>query len=497
MIKKFFKLKQIFYLIVLTGIFLATFQYFYNRSLWLDEAMLSLNIINKNFFELTQPLDRNQVAPIGFLFLEKIMINFFGENEFSLRFLPFLSFILTIPLFYLFTKKITTTKIIAMVSTAFFCLTPSILYYSSEVKQYSIDVLIGVALAYFTISFDFRKNLAIIIYSIVGFVSIWVSNISVLVLFTCGIYLLYIEVYKKKSYLIIISLLITFFTFIFYYYLFIHSHSSRQGMEDYWNHGFLPLNPISPEFFHFFIFSFKEVYSGLLSYGRFWLLAFFISLIGLVFLLKNGKYFQIFFLIVPLCLHLLISGLKLYPFSGRLILYLVPNAIILFVTGLYFIFKIFERRLFLRHKPMMFLPAVYLFFTIFSFYGFPIEKEELKKSLYFISNNAKPNDFVYVSWSVIPAFQYYKELEIFSFLNSQRIIYGDKFKSDMTKHDLEISELTGAVWFLFSNISEKEEIYIKKFILKNKGEILNYQQNQGSNLYLFKIPTIELNSISK
>jgi len=54
-------------LLVASGFALSIFQFLYNRSLWLDEAALSLNIIKKNPFQLLQPLDYSQVAPILYL----------------------------------------------------------------------------------------------------------------------------------------------------------------------------------------------------------------------------------------------------------------------------------------------------------------------------------------------------------------------------------------------------------------------------------------------
>jgi hypothetical protein len=38
-----------------------------DRSLWLDPAMLALNVVDKSYRELLGPLDLNQIAPFGFL----------------------------------------------------------------------------------------------------------------------------------------------------------------------------------------------------------------------------------------------------------------------------------------------------------------------------------------------------------------------------------------------------------------------------------------------
>ncbi len=56
-------------LIALFGVIIAFIQYVSNKSLWLDEAMLALNIINRDYSELLLPLDSIQVAPILFLLI--------------------------------------------------------------------------------------------------------------------------------------------------------------------------------------------------------------------------------------------------------------------------------------------------------------------------------------------------------------------------------------------------------------------------------------------
>lgn len=74
-------------------------QYLYNRSLWADEAVLALNIVNRSYLELLQPLDYDQAAPIGFLIVEKFAVQLFGDNEYSLRLFPLLSGIISLLLF--------------------------------------------------------------------------------------------------------------------------------------------------------------------------------------------------------------------------------------------------------------------------------------------------------------------------------------------------------------------------------------------------------------
>ncbi|MCK4678882.1 MAG: hypothetical protein KAT48_12180, partial [Bacteroidales bacterium] len=49
-------------LMIAIGICIRLRNYFFNRALWLDEATLSLNIVNRDYLQLLKPLDTLQVA---------------------------------------------------------------------------------------------------------------------------------------------------------------------------------------------------------------------------------------------------------------------------------------------------------------------------------------------------------------------------------------------------------------------------------------------------
>src|SRR5258708_38080730 len=73
-------------------------QFATRRSLWVDEAMLALNVIERNYGGLTRPLHYNQGAPIGWLWTQRLMVQVFGVNEYALRIVPLVSGMATIGL---------------------------------------------------------------------------------------------------------------------------------------------------------------------------------------------------------------------------------------------------------------------------------------------------------------------------------------------------------------------------------------------------------------
>src|ERR1051326_1156831 len=60
-------------------------QYFFNRSLWLDESLMALNLLHRSFAQLAKPLDYQLVAPLAWLFAEKFCSLLFGPSELAFR----------------------------------------------------------------------------------------------------------------------------------------------------------------------------------------------------------------------------------------------------------------------------------------------------------------------------------------------------------------------------------------------------------------------------
>lgn len=130
---------------ILLGLALRLVQYAANRSLWFDEAMLALNILHRSAASLTATLDFNQVAPIGFLQTEKLATHAFGASELALRLFPLFLGLASVPLFAFLAMRVLAPAAAALATVVFAC-APGAVYYSSEVKQYSGDLAVGVML---------------------------------------------------------------------------------------------------------------------------------------------------------------------------------------------------------------------------------------------------------------------------------------------------------------------------------------------------------------
>lgn len=66
--------------------------------LWGDECMLAVNYLDRGYLELAQPLDYGQMAPLGYLWAQKLAVDLLGFNEFSLRLVALLGGLASLPL---------------------------------------------------------------------------------------------------------------------------------------------------------------------------------------------------------------------------------------------------------------------------------------------------------------------------------------------------------------------------------------------------------------
>lgn len=160
-------------------------QYFSGRSLWLDEASLALNIEHRGFAGLLRPLDYGQAAPIGFLWLERACVDVLGNGEMALRLVPFATSLGTLALsIYISCRLLGWAAPIAVWLVA---LSPGLVYYSNELKQYSSDTFWVAAVVASTIMLlRLASPVRLAAWGLVGLAAVWSSQPALLALGVAG-----------------------------------------------------------------------------------------------------------------------------------------------------------------------------------------------------------------------------------------------------------------------------------------------------------------------
>jgi uncharacterized membrane protein YuzA (DUF378 family) len=92
-------------MVFLLGAFLRLNRFLLNRSLWVDEALFALNIIERTPLQLVGPLGYGQHSPVGFTLLIKLVTMLFGASEPVLRLIPLLTGVASLALIYLVANR--------------------------------------------------------------------------------------------------------------------------------------------------------------------------------------------------------------------------------------------------------------------------------------------------------------------------------------------------------------------------------------------------------
>ncbi|HEY9153183.1 MAG TPA: glycosyltransferase family 39 protein, partial [Anaerolineales bacterium] len=150
-LKLWIKPDYIGWLLVVLGVVLRLRQYLADRSLWHDEANLAINLVNRTFSGLTLPLDYQQGAPIGFLFIEKSILLLLGNKDYILRSFPLFSGLLSLILIRLIVRRYFGAT--GLFAVLIFAISWPLIYYSSELKQYSSDAMFALLLIYLALRF--------------------------------------------------------------------------------------------------------------------------------------------------------------------------------------------------------------------------------------------------------------------------------------------------------------------------------------------------------
>jgi dolichyl-phosphate-mannose-protein mannosyltransferase len=472
-------------ILLFLGALLRVRQYLTGRSLWADEAMLALNIVNRNFAGMFRPLDYDQGAPIGFLLIEKIFNSIVGNGELALRLFPLLVGLTSLWLFYLLLKRLTDAAGLFTALTLF-AFNPRLIYYSSEVKQYIVDVVVTISLALIA-SPVFRaspqkRNFAWL--TLAGLIALWFSHPALFVLGGIGLALVIICLKRRdySSLRLVIGMGILWVLEIGLLYLLILKDLSQNAyMREYWQGAFLPMPPWSDlGWFMTAIDQNVGVQVGI-SYATFFVFA--LMLVGWIALLLHNQDYAISFACIFL-VTLIASALGLYPVFERMILFLVPIGLILLGKAIDSVYQRLHRYQFLS----VFSVAVLAGFLVYgplvtSLQSFIAPKyfEHIRPTIEHLRDSWKVGDGIYVSYGALPAFRFYAP-----FYGLENISYEFGRREDYKNPQNILSQLESfkgkpRMWILMSHVYEKGDFNERDFLL-------NYLNRVGEKRREFRVP---------
>ncbi len=397
-------MKKILWIILAFAVIIRVFLFVcIEKSLWLDEAALALNVLDKSYLELFQPLQYAQSAPPLFLCLTKILVSIFGTGEKTFRLISLISSIGTVFVFYYLLKAIfyieasenkknTVLLFIFLAMHVFYTSFP-LLYNTVEFKPYISDVLFTILIAliwfnnlqgYVTLKSQILFAIIMILFPLFSFGSIF-SVCTILVL----------SILRKRklfSLILILGLMIE-------YLLIFSKISTGTRVYEYWTPYFINYNPIKAIFILIDVMKYYFYPSSLILLGLIGFVA------GSILLFKKKRnIFNFFFLTIVITITA--SFFNFYPFYERLSLFLYPIFLIIILTPLYYAIyekKIGKKTIVYILSSIFILSSTLYNFTESNFY----KREEIKPLLLKIRSDAKPSDKIFVFKGAHLTWKYY------------------------------------------------------------------------------------------
>lgn len=161
-------------------------QFGWRRSLWLDEALVTANVVHRGFLGLLRPLSGQQGAPVGWLWVERAAVLALGNNEYALRLIPLLSGVAALVFVHAVARRLLGPWP-AVVAVAALAASPAAVRYSVEVKQYSSDLAVALLLTLLALrAGSSRAGGSLWAWGGVGAVAVWCSHPAVLVVAGTG-----------------------------------------------------------------------------------------------------------------------------------------------------------------------------------------------------------------------------------------------------------------------------------------------------------------------
>jgi dolichyl-phosphate-mannose-protein mannosyltransferase len=137
---------------------LRTVQYVARSSFWLDELSMVSNFEKRSLTELvSRPLGEQQVAPAGFLAAVKVSSAVLGLNELGLRFIPWISALAGVFLFWRVARRVLNGPAL-LAGLLIFAVSPALIWYGGNVKPYSSDIAATLLLVLLALRFEERPG---------------------------------------------------------------------------------------------------------------------------------------------------------------------------------------------------------------------------------------------------------------------------------------------------------------------------------------------------
>lgn len=343
------------------GVLWRCVRYFGQFPIWGDEAMLLLNILERDFIGLTQPLRYAQVAPVLFLWLEKTALLVFGPGEWSVHLFPWLAGLIALGVYWHACNKFFSPTVaglaIGVLAVAYYPVR-----HACEVKPYAFDLCFAVIYLWLTLEYlrtrnpltpspsplEYRgrgENVWLIALVGVTPVAVFVSYPSVFVGGAMSLVLLLTmrsATLRQRGWYVLFNVALLA-SFVLHHGVIgrqeidaEQAQRAREFLHNYWKDAFPPESVLAWPWWLLKVFTGNMMAYPMGAHNGGSTLTFLLVLLGTYKLWRDARFSLLALCWLPFALNIVAAILHKYPFgdSARITLHLAPFTCILMAHGL-------------------------------------------------------------------------------------------------------------------------------------------------------------------
>lgn len=498
------------------GCVLRLLRYVDNPALWLDEAFLSLNLMDKSLADVLGPLDFLQSAPPGFLLVEKGAEMIIGDAEQSLRLFPMLASLASVVLFLFIARRVLAPPA-AVLAIVLFATGEPLLERAAEVKPYSVDVMVATLLAALTLWFLDAPPSAMIARAAtlgaVGIVALWLSFTAAFTLAAAvaalSVHALAIGSRRMLGAAAVVGgVALAIFGAV---YAVASSNVSRLSAAIFSGADDSATGRLD---------TVQDAWSVFVNPGGFANgthgLAALLACFGVFAFARRGMFDRMALFALPPLLAIGADLVHRYPLSGRFSLFLVPSLLVLVALGAEALVSWSRRPLVVSTGLAVFLVASPLALGAYHILE-PPAREDIKPLLMHLAREWKHGDALYVYPEAQYALRYYSTCEECAPSKDEfpwptrlappsapdqrparalesvppTVIVGVRDAPGAPLSDLDRAPRAGRLWLLFSHVRSHTPLDDERVLLtelQRDGELLETVRARGAQLYLYERP---------
>jgi hypothetical protein len=484
---------------LLTGGTLRLLQYAADRSLWLDEALVSESILTRGVGRLLrEPLEYGQTAPAGFLLLQKASTALLGTGEHVLRLVPFLAAMAALLLFPALARAFVSRQGWAL-AVGLLAVAPFAVYYAGEAKPYALDLLAAVVVLLAAARVLRRPDTAALAaLAAAGVVALWVSQPAVFVVGGVGVVLGATVLWRGDRAATLRLAAVGALWALAFAPVYAHSVRSLSDpgyMRAFWSSGFpdgpawwlaAPLRLFRDPFGVFGedptpLGAIQQVAAGLLFAA------------GCAWMVRRGRGDRLALLLAPAALALLAAALRLYPFggshtsAGRVLLFLLPALVLLVAGGVAALLRVVPQR---ASVPVAAVAMAALLASPLHYAAVQVPhlRAEVEPLLAYAADEREEGDLLYVHYTGRAPFRYYAGRYGWTPANS---VVGRCSRLEPAGYVRELETLRPRrLWVLFNDDRATATFDDRSLILaalEHRGARVDDQVTIGAALYLYDL----------